>query len=74
MSLLGLVLTLVVIGILVWGVNTYVPTAAKILKIINVVVVVVVVIWLLQLSGLLSFLARIQQSTHSIGERTSCAT
>jgi len=47
MSLISLVLTLIVIGVLLWLINTYIPMDAKIKKIINVVVVVAVIIWIL---------------------------
>ena len=47
MSLLSIALVLVVIGILLWLVNTYIPMDAKIKKILNVVVVVFLVLWLL---------------------------
>ena len=56
MSLIGLVLTLVVVGVLLWLLNNYVPMDSKIKKIINVVVVIVVVIWLLQSFGVLGSL------------------
>jgi hypothetical protein len=56
MTLIGLVLTLVVVGVLLWLLNNYVPMDAKIKKIINIVVVIVVVIWLLQVFGLLGSL------------------
>jgi len=60
MSLVGLVLTLVVVGVLLWLLNTYVPMDAKIKSIINVVVVIVVVIWLLQALGVLGSLQNIR--------------
>ena len=53
MSLIGVILTLVVVGVLLWLVNNYVPMDSKIKTILNVVVVVVVVIWLLQSLGVL---------------------
>lgn len=56
MSLIGLVLTLVVVGVLLWLLNNYVPMDPKIRTIINIVVVVVVVIWLLQAFGVLGSL------------------
>lgn len=49
MSLLNLVIVLIVVGILLWLVNTYLPLDPKIKQILNVVVVVVVVLWLLGL-------------------------
>lgn len=60
MSLIGLVLTLVVVGVLLWLLNTYVPMDAKIKSIINVLVVIVVVIWLLQAFGILGSLQNIR--------------
>jgi cell division protein FtsW (lipid II flippase) len=47
MTLIGLAITLVVIGVLLWLVNTYIPMDDKIKKILNVVVVVGIVLWLL---------------------------
>ena len=47
MPLLTVVLTLIVVGVLLWLVNTYIPMDGKIKQILNIVVVVAVVIWLL---------------------------
>ena len=60
MSLLGLVITLVVVGVLLWLLNNYVPMDGKIKSILNAVVVIVVVIWLLQAFGLLRSLHNIR--------------
>jgi hypothetical protein len=60
MSLIGLVITLVVVGVLLWLLNNYVPMDGKIKRIINVVVVIVVVIWLLQAFGVLGSLQNIR--------------
>lgn len=54
MPLVQLVITLVVIGVLLWLVNTYVPMDAKIKNIVNIVVVIGVVLWLLNVFGVLS--------------------
>ena len=56
MSLIGLILTLVVVGVLLWLLNNYVPTDSKIKAILNAVVVIVVVVWLLQVFGVLGSL------------------
>jgi hypothetical protein len=54
MSLLSVVLVLIVVGILLWLLNTYgTMIDGKIKQIINIVVVIAVIIWLLQLSGIL---------------------
>ncbi|MBX3489905.1 MAG: hypothetical protein KF769_01790 [Parvibaculum sp.] len=51
--LLNLVITLIVVGVLLWLVNNYIPMDPKIKQILNVVVVIVVIVWLLQLFGVL---------------------
>ena len=53
MSLITIVVALVVVGVLLWLVNVYIPMDGKIKKILNIIVVIVVVLWLLQAFGLL---------------------
>jgi len=53
MSLMSLAITLIVIGVLLWLVNTYIPMDGKIKKILNIVVVICVVVWLLYAFGIL---------------------
>lgn len=53
MDLIQLVVVLIVVGVLLWLVNTYIPMDQKIKQILNVVVVIAVVLWLLQIFGLL---------------------
>jgi ABC-type long-subunit fatty acid transport system fused permease/ATPase subunit len=53
MSLVTVVLTLIVVGVLLWLINTYIPMAASIKSILNFVVVVAVVLWLLYGFGVL---------------------
>ena len=53
MPLLQIVLSLVVVGVLLWLVNSYIPMARSIKSILNAVVVIVVVVWLLNVFGLL---------------------
>jgi hypothetical protein len=52
MSLISLVVTLIVVGVLLWLVNTYLPMDGKIKKILNAVVVICVVVWLLYAFGI----------------------
>jgi hypothetical protein len=51
MSLIGVILTLVIVGVILWLINAYIPMAGSIKTILNVVVVVAVVIWLLRATG-----------------------
>jgi hypothetical protein len=53
MSLISLVITLIVVGVLLWLVNAYIPMDGKIKKILNIVVVVCVVVWLLFAFGII---------------------
>ena len=53
MPLINILVILIVVGVLLWLVNNYIPMDGKIKRILNVVVVVVVVIWLLQVFGII---------------------
>lgn len=53
--MLSLILSLVIIGVLLYLLNTYVPMAAPIKTIINVLVVLVVIVWILGATGLGGF-------------------
>jgi hypothetical protein len=52
MPLVYILLALIVVGVLLWLVNTYIPMAGSIKSILNAVVVIVVCIWLLKVFGL----------------------
>jgi len=71
MSLVTIVITLIVAGVLLWLVNTYIPMDGKIKKILNIVVVVVVVLWLLNVFGVLDHLRNIRASIQSPSLGTS---
>lgn len=60
MSLVSLVITLIVVGVLLWLINNYIPMDTKIKGILNIVVVVAVVLWLLNLLGLMDSLRGIR--------------
>ena len=65
MSLITIVVTLIVVGVLLWLVNTYIPMDGKIKKIINIVVVVAVVLWLLNVFGVWGHLHDVRVSNQS---------
>jgi hypothetical protein len=71
MSLVTIVITLIVVGVLLWLVNSYIPMDGKIKKILNIVVVVVVVLWLLNVFGVLGNLRNIRASAQSPSLGTS---
>jgi hypothetical protein len=60
MSLISLVVVLIVVGVLLWLVNTYIPMDQKIKTIINIVVVIAVVLWLLQVFGVLGSMENVR--------------
>lgn len=60
MPLLQIVITLIVVGILLWLEETYIPLAPPIKMIIRAVVVIVVVLWLLQIFGLLPMVSNVR--------------
>ncbi len=64
MPLITVILVLLVVGVLLWLVNTYIPMDGKIKSILNAVVVIAVVLWLLQAFGLLSTLSNIHIGPH----------
>lgn len=53
MSLLTILLILVIAGVALWLVNTFIPMDKKIKSILNIVVVILIVLWLLQAFGLI---------------------
>lgn len=59
MSLINLVVILVVVGLILWAINTYIPMQATMRKILNAVVVIAVVIWLLGVFGLIGNISTI---------------
>ena len=60
MPLIHVVLVLVVVGVLLWLVNNYIPMAGSIKSILNAVVVIAVVLWLLTVFGLMSEISNIK--------------
>ena len=59
MPLLQVVIIIIVVGVLLWLVNSYIPMQATIKKILNAVVVIALVLWLLNVFGLLDSLLKI---------------
>ena len=52
MPLIYVVLVLLITGVILWLINTYVPMAGSIKTILNAVVVIAVCVWVLQAFGL----------------------
>ncbi len=60
MPLIQLVIVLVVVGVILWLINSYIPMQSTIKKILNVVVVIAVVIWLLSAFGVIGDISAIR--------------
>jgi hypothetical protein len=58
MPLVTVVITLAVVGVLLWLVNRFIPMQSQIKGILNGVVVIVVVLWLLKVFGLFEYLSQ----------------
>lgn len=54
MPILTIIIVLIVVGLVLWLINNFIPMDRKIKSILNVVVVIVVIIWLLNVFGVLS--------------------
>jgi hypothetical protein len=60
MPLLTVVIVLIVVGILLWLINQYIPMDRKIKSILNIVVVIAVVLWLLNVFGVIGSISNIR--------------
>lgn len=52
MPILTILVVIVIVGVILWLINSYIPMDAKIKTILNVVVVIILIIWLLKIFGL----------------------
>lgn len=59
MALLDILIAIIVVGVLLWIINTFIPMDHKIKRIFNLVVVIALIIWLLKVFGLFSYLMNI---------------
>lgn len=60
MSVFSLLLTLILVGVVLWLVNKYIPMDSKIKTILNVVVVILVILWLLSAFGVIGSLSNMR--------------
>lgn len=55
MSILTIILVLVIVGVLMWLINAYIPMAGPIKTLLNVVVLIILILWLLSAFGIFNF-------------------
>jgi hypothetical protein len=60
MSLLSVLLVLIIVGVILWLINAYIPMDAKIKTILNIVAVIIVIIWLLHILGAFTYFGNIR--------------
>jgi hypothetical protein len=60
MPLIQIVVALIVVGVLLWLVNSFIPMAGSIKKLLNWVVIIAVVVWLMNVSGMFHYLSGIR--------------
>jgi hypothetical protein len=63
MPLVNVVVTLMVVGILLWLVNRFVPMQGTIKSILNAVVVIVVILWIVNIFGLFHYVSQFRVGT-----------
>ncbi|MDP3916591.1 MAG: Thivi_2564 family membrane protein [Bacteroidota bacterium] len=59
MPLLSILIAIIVVGVLLWIINTFIPMDRKIKQIFNIVVVIALIIWLLKVFGLFTYLTNV---------------
>ena len=64
MSILSVLVLLIVVGVLLWAVNSFIPMAAPIKKLLNIVVVLGLVLWLLWAFGVFGYLGGFELPRH----------
>lgn len=52
MTLINVVIILIVVGVLLWLINRFIPMDGKIKQILNIVIVIAVILWLLRAFGI----------------------
>lgn len=57
MSILSLIIAIVVVGLILWAINSFIPMEPRIKQILNIVVIVLLVIWILKAFGVFAILS-----------------
>jgi len=60
MPIINLIIILVVVGVILWAINAYIPMQSTIKKILNAVVVIGVIVWLLSVFGVIGDISAIR--------------
>ena len=60
MPLIEVVVVLIVVGVILWLINTYIPMAGAVKSLLNAVVVIVLLVWILKVFGLWGYIANLR--------------
>ncbi len=60
MPLIEIVVVLIVVGVLLWLVNSYIPMAAAVKSLLNAVVIIALIVWILKVVGLWHYVASLR--------------
>ncbi len=60
MPLIEVVVVLIVVGVILWLINSYVPMASSIKSLLNAVVVIALIVWILKVFGLWSYIVNLR--------------
>ena len=60
MTIISILFILIIVGVVLWLINKYIPMDGKIKKIINAVVVIIVILWLVSASGVVGSLSHMR--------------
>ncbi len=60
MSLLSVVIAVVIVGVLLWAINNFIPMDGKVKSILNAIIIIALVIWLLQVFGVIGALGGVR--------------
>jgi len=62
MPIIEVCIVLVVVGVLLWLVNTYIPMASGVKSLLNAVVIIFLIVWLLRVFGLWGYITHLHAS------------
>jgi hypothetical protein len=60
MPILTIIIVILVVGVILWLINSYIPMQRTVKGILNAVVIIILVVWLLKVFGVLDSLQNIQ--------------
>lgn len=60
MSLLSVIVAVVIVGVLLWAINNFIPMDGKVKSILNAIIIIALVIWLLQVFGIIGALGGVR--------------